>query len=263
MAKNQPPVDTSLLLAGRNPVREALERGDARLERVFLQQNAHLPDLHRAARSAAVPVQFVPSQRLDRLAPGLTHQGVVAILSVRPYLDVDEMLAEIAPSYEDVIARSPLLLALDGMEDPHNLGAILRSAVAAGVSGVILPQQGTAPLGAVALKASAGSALRIPVARVPKLTLTIDALKERGYWIVGAAGDGETSYDLVPWKRPTVLIIGGEGEGLSRGVRAACDVVASIPLPGDVESLNASVAAGIFLFEAVRQRDLADGGAEG
>lgn len=257
MAKNQPPVDTSLILAGRNPVREALERGDARLERVFLQQNVHLPDLHRAARSAAVPVQFVPGQRLDRLAPGLAHQGVVAMLSVRPYIDVDEMLAEIAPSYEDVIARSPLLLALDGMEDPHNLGAILRSAVAAGVSGVILPQQGIAPLGAVALKASAGSALRIPVARVPKLTLTIDALKERGYWIVGAAGDGETSYDLVPWKRPTVLIIGGEGEGLSRGVRAACDVVASIPLPGDVESLNASVAAGIFLFEAVRQRDLA------
>ncbi len=246
--------DTTLLV-GRNPVREALERGDAQLEKVMIQKGLHGFDgLVRLAREQGVPVQFVPAQKLDAIARGLTHQGVAAPMASVAYEDVDEMLAAIAPTNDEVRAHKPIIVLLDGIEDPHNLGAILRSAVAAGAAGAIVPTQGSAPLGATALKASAGTAVRIPVARVHDPGATCEALKERGYWIVGAAGEGDTPYTTYDWNRATVLAIGSEGSGLSAKVRRACDALVHIPMQGPAESLNASVAAGILLFEAVRHR---------
>ncbi len=252
--KPRPTEDTTLLV-GRNPVREALERGDARLEKVMVQKGAHgMETIVRLAREGGVPVQFVPPQKLDTLARGLTHQGVVAPMAALEYADVDEMLAAIAPTHDAVRDQRPVLILLDGIEDPHNLGAILRSAVAAGAQGAIVPAQGSAPLGATALKASAGTAVRIPVARVKDMGATCEALKERGYWIVGAAGEGETVYFDYDWSRAVAIAIGSEGSGLSGKVRRACDVLLSIPMRGPAESLNASVAAGILLFEAARHR---------
>lgn len=260
------------VIAGRNPVREALERGDGRVEKVFLQQGAHgsgVDAIRRAAKAAGVPVQVVPPQRLNHLAPGTNHQGVVALAAATAYADFDEMLSGIAPTLDDVRQKKPVLVAMDEIEDPHNFGAILRSAVAAGAAGVVVPERHMAPLGATALKASAGTALRIPVARVTNLAEALHALKERGYWVVGLeslprtrSGGGEAegggseratvwAYD---WDRPLALVVGNEGRGLRPRVRAACDVLVEIPMRGPAESLNASVAAGIALFAAIKGR---------
>lgn len=252
------------IVVGRNPVREALEHRDRRLEKVMLQRGLEggwIAEIRSAAKEAGVPVQVVPSQRLGRLASGATHQGVAAVLAPVAYRDVDEMLAEIAPGIEAVRAQKPVLVLLDGIEDPRNFGAILRSVAAAGVQGVIVPDRGMAPMSAVTVKASAGTALRIPIARVNRLSDTIQALKERGYWVAGLAGDepmlGDPDHESLwdyDWDRPVAVVIGSEGEGLQSSVRSACDVLVSIPMRGDVESLNASVAAGVALFAAVRGR---------
>ena len=254
--------DTSILV-GRNPVREALERGERSLEKVLLQQGAGgepVAAIRRAAKAAGVPVQVVPLVKLNALAPGTNHQGVVALAAAVGYTDLDAMLERVAPTLDVVRATKPVLVALDGIEDPYNFGAILRSAVAAGVAGVIVPERGQAPLSATALKASAGTATRIPVARVTNLAETLFALKERGYWIVGLEGGADDSaqerttvwaYD---WDRPIVLVVGSEGSGMRPRVQGACDVLAAIPMRGPAESLNASVAAGIALFAAVRDR---------
>lgn len=259
MATEHSPSMDDFLLVGRVPVREAIERGEKRLDKVYLPREARGPlaDLHRLAREAGVPVQFVPPQKLDTLARGAHHQGVVATLSGVAFLDVDDMFSSVAPMLGDVRRVRPLFVALDGVEDPHNLGAIVRSAVAAGASGLILPATGGAPLGAVAVKASAGTALSLPIARVSSLVRTLEDVKERGYWVVGAAGESAAPYTDYDWTEPTVLVMGSEGRGLSAAVRKACDALVRIPMPGPAESLNASVAAGVLLFEAVRQRALA------
>jgi 23S rRNA (guanosine2251-2'-O)-methyltransferase len=257
-----PPEPRTDILAGRNPVREALARGDGRIEKVLLQKGAHgsgIDAIRRDARGAGVPVQMVPGQKLDQLAPGAGHQGVVAVIAPIAYADLDEMLSAIAPTLDDVRAARPTLVVLDEIEDPHNFGAILRSAVAAGADGVVVPDRNMAPLSAVAVKASAGTALRIPIARVVNLADALNQTKERGYWVVGLDGsDGpgpeRTTVWAYDWDRPTVIVVGNEGRGLRPGVRAACDVLASIPMHGPAESLNASVAAGIALFAARRER---------
>jgi 23S rRNA (guanosine2251-2'-O)-methyltransferase len=169
------------------------------------------------------------------------------------------MLAGIAPNLDAVREAKPVLVVLDGVEDPHNFGAILRSAVAAGADGVIVPDRGMAPLSAVALKASAGTALQIPIARAGNLPEALHQLKERGYWVIGLdSGEGPGEHTTVwdyDWDRAVALVVGNEGRGLRPGVRAVCDVRAAIPMRGPAESLNASVAAGIALFAAVRGRD--------
>jgi len=251
------------IIAGRNPVREALDGAGAGVEKVYLQAGAHgsaIDVIRRRARDAGVPVQVVPQARLARLAPGLHHQGVVAIAAEVAYADVDEMLSAAAPDLDGVRARRPLFVALDEIEDPHNLGAILRSAVAAGAAGAIVPERRSAPLSAVAVRASAGMALRLPVARVTNLADVLLAAKERGYWVVGLEG-GDAPAGVQPttvwewdWARPTVLVVGNEGRGLRPRVAAACDALASIPMPGPAESLNASVAAGVALMYAARSR---------
>ena len=245
------------LIVGRNPVREALERRPAEVEKVMLQKGAAgrpVDAIRRAASEAGVAVQYVPPQRLERLAPGLNHQGALAIAAPVAYHDLDDLLTRIAPDLDAVRRKKPVLLVLDGIEDPFNFGAMLRSAVAAGADGVVVPKDRMAPLNAAALKASAGTATRIPVARTGNLAEAIEQLKERGYWIAGAAGDGETSVWAMDWDRPIALVIGSEHRGLRPRVAAACDYHVAIPLRGPVESLNASVAAGVLLFAAARVR---------
>jgi len=170
------------------------------------------------------------------------------------YRIANDLLAEIAPSWDAVQAKKPLLLVIDRITDPRNFGAVLRSAAAAGVDGVFVPNQHMAPLNAAAIKASAGTATRVPIARVNDLPTLLEQLKERSYWVIGADGTADTSVWQMDWDRPTVLVIGSEGEGLHPSVREACDRLVAIPMRGPVESLNVSVAAGILLFEAARSR---------
>lgn len=258
-----PPPDSSLV-AGRNPVRDLLADAPERVEKVVLQAGAHgsaVDEIRKRAKSAGVVVQTVPAQRMNVIARGLVHQGVVAITTPVAYLDLDEMLSAVAPTLDDVRAQKPIVIVLDEIEDPHNFGAILRSAVAAGAAGAVVPDRRMAPLSAVAVKASAGTALRLPIARVGRLADALAQMKERGYWVVGLAGaddeaDGverTTVWDY-DWDRAVALVVGNEGRGLRPVVRAACDVLAEIPMRGPAESLNASVAAGVALFAATRGR---------
>ena len=245
------------IIAGRNPVREALERGERSIEKVLLAKGASgrpVDAIRRAAKEAGVPVQFVPQPKLNALAPGVNHQGAVAVAAAVDYADLEAMLHGIAADPDVVRERKPVLVALDGIEDPHNFGAILRSAVAAGAAGVIVPERNQAPLGTTAVKASAGTATRIPVARVTNLGNALVQLKERGYWIVGLDGEGEETVWTLDWDRAVVLVVGSEGKGLGARVRDLCDHRVAIPLRGPAESLNASVATGVALFAAVRER---------
>lgn len=252
-------------------MRDLLADAPERVEKVVLQAGTHgsaIDDIRRMAKSAGVVVQTVPAQRMNTLARGLTHQGVVAIAAPVAYLDLDTMLSQVAPSLDAVRETKPVVIVLDEIEDPHNFGAILRSAVAAGAGGAVVPERRMAPLSAVAVKASAGTALRLPIARVGRLADALAQMKERGYWVVGLAGaDDEaepapaqaggverTTVWTYDWDRPIALVVGNEGRGLRPVVRAACDVLAEIPMHGPAESLNASVAAGVALFAAVRDR---------
>ena len=246
--------DTTIIF-GRIPVRETLERDPARLEKVMLQKGAggrDIAEIRRIASEAGIQVQYVPAVRLTQLAGGGNHQGVAAVSAPLPYADLTEMLGDIAATRDDVISKRPRVLILDGIQDPYNFGAILRSAVASGTSGVIVPERNMAPLNAAAIKASAGTAGRISIARVTNVADTIYELKERGYWIAGADSEGETSVWEMDWDRPLGLVIGSEGEGIRRRVLEACDYRIRIPMHGPAESLNASVAAGIILFAATQ-----------
>lgn len=238
-------------------MREALEWGGGRIEKVWIQQGTGgepIAAIRSAAEAAGVPVQYVPSGRIEHEARGLTHQGVIARAAPVAYRPFDAMLRKVAPTWDDVQRRKPLLVALDRITDPHNFGAILRSAAAAGADGVLIPTRHMAPVSAVTVKASAGTAGRIPIARTDDLPTALVQLKERGYWVAGADGQGTTTVWTMDWDRPIVLVIGSEGSGLRGGVLEACDDRVSIPMRGPAESLNASVAAGILLFAAARVR---------
>ena len=248
--------DTSTII-GRRPVLEALDRDDLGIEKVMLEQDASGQDIgaiRTAAEERGTPVQYVPATRLRHEADGAAHQGVVAITAPIRYQEVDEMLSEIAPTWDAVQAKKPLLLVVDRVTDPRNFGAILRSAVAAGTDGVIVPSREMAPLNAAALKASAGTAPRIPIARADNLARVLTQLKERGYFVYGAEGTAEQSVWDADWDRPVAVVLGSEGEGLAPAVADACDELVSIPLRGPAESLNVSVAAGVLLFAAARPR---------
>lgn len=242
-------------LAGRNAVREALERESSRIVKVMLSANVseiYGREIRLLARSMRVPVQTVPARRLEKDVPRVNHQGVVAVLAAVAYTDVADLLTNVAPTVEDVQSLKPVIVILDGIQDPYNLGAIIRSAVAAGAAGIILPERNTAPMSAAVMKTSAGTALRIPVARAPSLIQVIEEMQERGYWIVGATGSAETTIWEMDWDRPLGIVIGSEEKGMRSTVEKACDFHVSIPMRGDVESLNASVAAGILLFAAAQ-----------
>lgn len=243
-------------VAGRNPVRELLESDAGRIQKLNIQKSSggSMGELHALARDAGIPVRFVPTAALERMVPGVNHQGVVASVSPIRYEDVDEMLSAIAPTRDDVGARKPIVVILDHIQDPHNLGAVVRSAVAAGVEGMIIPERGAAPVTAASVKTSAGTISHLPIARVGNISQTIYQMKERGYWIVGADGSGEMTPREMDWDRAIGLVIGSEESGMGRAVRDHCDHVVCIPMRGPAESLNASVAAGILLFEAIQCR---------
>ena len=240
-----------MLIYGINPVFEALRAGRVKELRVVARASGRVADLIVAAERAGVPVRRVGAGDLDRAARGGVHQGVLAQLADAARYDIADLV--------DDSSRTPLIVVLDGVEDPHNVGAILRTADAAGVSGVVRQSRHAAPLGGAAAKASAGAVSHVKVADVVNIARALEDLKERGVWVVGLAGDATKRYDEVDLTLPSAIVVGGEGAGLRRLVRDRCDWLVSIPMQGHVESLNVSVATGIVLFEGVRQRALATG----
>ena len=252
MSKRKKPSRQTLII-GRKPVKEALERKDASFEKIWILDRAGGPEIEAIRREAAVqsiPLQFVPEVRLKRLGAEGNHQGVIAVVAPVSFWDVDAMMQRVAGTRDEVKAKKPIILALDRIEDPQNYGAILRSALAAGVGGVIVPLKEMAPLNEAAIKASAGAALQIPIARVNQLRDVLYQLKERGYWIVGADTGSEETYASYDWNRPVAIVMGSERSGLHPRIKAECDVLVSIPMYGPVESLNVSVATALLIFAA-------------
>jgi 23S rRNA (guanosine2251-2'-O)-methyltransferase len=239
---------------GIHSVRVLLQRSPQRVRQLWLsaerESAARLQELRTLAGNAGIAIQDADGQRLERLAGGERHQGVVVELVPRagdPETQLEEALEALGET-------PPLLLVLDGVTDPHNLGACLRSADAAGVAAVIVPRDRAAGLTPVVRKVAAGAAETLPLVQVVNLARTLRELKERGIWLVGTADDAPRTLYEVDLKGPTALVLGSEGEGMRRLTREACDELVSIPMGGAVESLNVSVATGVALFEAVRQR---------
>jgi 23S rRNA (guanosine2251-2'-O)-methyltransferase len=235
-----------MIIYGINPVLEALKVG--RVTAVWTAQGANprLQQVADLARQKGIAVRTRDAQALDRLAEGGVHQGVVAELRDTGPVSVDDLVRG--------AVGAPLIVVLDGIEDPHNVGAILRTSDAAGVDGVIRQSRRAAPLGGVVAKASAGAVAHVKVADVVNIARAVEELKEAGVWTIGLAGDADKRYDEIDFTLPSALVLGAEGDGLRRLVRERCDWLVSIPMRGQVESLNVSVAAGVVLFEAVRQR---------
>lgn len=243
-------------LYGVAPVLEALRAGQRSIERITIAEGVRhyrLRELVETARRANVVVRYAPRADLARMVgAGANHQGVVAAIAAASYAEVDVLLDELASRVGT--AEPTLAVVLDGVEDPRNLGAILRTAECAGVHGVFVPERRAAGLTETVAKAAAGALEHIKVARAVNLARLIEALKERNIWTVGSSADAPISYTAWDWKQPSALFLGGEGAGLHRLVRERCDALVSIPVRGRIESLNVSVAAGIVLYEAVRQR---------
>ena len=232
------------ILSGVHPVGEAL-RAKHPLDRVIVAQGAGGPRLQEIidlARRAGVPVRFEPRASLDRLSGTSAHQGVVALGAASKYADLDSA------------AGAELVVALDGVEDPHNLGAIIRTAHAAGAGAVIIPERRAASVTDVVAKAAAGALEYLPIARVTNINRALEDLKEKGYWIYGLDERGTESYDGIDYASPAAIVLGGEGKGLHEQVRKHCDALVRIPMAGKISSLNVSVAAGIVLFEWKRRR---------
>jgi 23S rRNA (guanosine2251-2'-O)-methyltransferase len=243
-------------LYGVAPVLEALRAGQRSIERITIAEGVRhyrLRELVEAARRANVAVRYAPRSDLARMVGAdANHQGVVATIAAASYTDVEVLLDELGSRVGT--SEPTLAVVLDGVEDPRNLGAILRTAECAGVHGVFVPERRAAGLTETVAKAAAGALEHIKVARAANLSRLIEALKERNIWTVGTSADAPVSYTAWDWKQSSALFLGGEGAGLHRLVRERCDALVSIPVRGQIESLNVSVAAGIVLYEAVRQR---------
>ena len=231
------------ILSGIHPVLESLKSGRP-LDRILIAKGAAGPRLQEIidlARRGSVPVRFEDRAGLDRLAGTPAHQGVIAMGAAQRYANLDD------------VAEAALLVVLDGVEDPHNLGAIVRTAHAAGAGAVIIPERRAAGLTDVAAKAAAGAMAYLPVVRVTNVNRALEDLKRRGYWIYGLDERGAEDYDRVTYNAPAVLVFGGEGKGLHEQVSKRCDVLVRIPMEGKIPSLNVSVAAGVVLFEWKRR----------
>jgi len=232
------------ILSGIHPVVEAL-RGKRPLDRILVAKGAGGPRLQEIidlARQASVPVRFEPRNSLDRLAGSPAHQGVVAMGAAQKYADIGQA------------AEGELVVVLDGVEDPHNLGAIIRTAHAAGAASVVIPERRAASVTDVVAKAAAGALEHLPVARVTNINRTLENLKERGFSIYGLDERGDQDYDRVDYGSPAAIVLGSEGKGLHEQVRKHCDALVRIPMAGKISSLNVSVAAGVVLFEWNRRR---------
>jgi 23S rRNA (guanosine2251-2'-O)-methyltransferase len=238
------------LVYGALPVLEALRANIRKVDKILIVEGireARLAEVVELARRSSVPVSRVSRDQLTKLCgQGVIHQGVIAFTAAADYVDAEEMIAN-----ADLNA---LILVLDGVEDPQNLGAVLRVAECAGADGVIIPDRRAVGLTDSVAKASAGAIEYVKVAKVPNLNRLIESLKEKNIWVVGATGDAEMNYTDWDWKRPTALVLGGEGKGLHRLVAENCDVLVKIPMYGKIGSLNVSNAASVVLFEVRRQR---------
>lgn len=243
------------LLYGVNPLLEALRAGDRIPKEIVIADGTkdhRLHELIELARTRSIPVKRSPRAALDRTVGNTHHQGVMARIPAASYADSDDLLSAIAARVSGEV--EPLAVVLDGVEDPRNLGAILRTSECAGVDGVFVPERRAAGLSETVAKASAGAIEHVRVARVTNLSLLIKQLKERNVWVIGTAAEASMDYTDWDWTKPSALVLGGEGGGLHRLVRERCDVLVRIPVRGRIESLNVSVAAGIILYEALRQR---------
>lgn len=246
---------TDTRVYGLIPVIEALRAGKRQIEQITIAEgtkDARLKELLDLARQNGVPIHRLPRFELDRSVGGAKHQGVVARTAAAHYHDADDLLDRLGDRVKR--GEAPLILGLDGLEDPRNMGAILRTAECAGVDGVFVPERRAVGLTETVAKAAAGALEYIPVARVTNLVRLIEELKERNIWVVGTAADAKASYIEWDWKLPSAIFLGSEGSGLHRLVRERCDSLVRIPVLGHLESLNVSVAAGILLYEALRRR---------
>lgn len=236
------------VIYGVNPVLEALRGGNRPVERISIALGVRINRFHElmsAAKEHGIPVLRQPPAALDRAAEGRPHQGVVAWVGAARYASLDDVVAR--------LATRPLVVLLDGVEDPQNLGAILRTAECAGAAGVVVPERGSVGLTETVAKTSAGALEHVPVARVKNLVAAIGELKEAGVWVVAVEAGAEMVYTDFRYDGPTALVFGGEGKGVRRLVRERCDATVSIPLLGALNSLNVSVTVGIVLYEALRQ----------
>jgi 23S rRNA (guanosine2251-2'-O)-methyltransferase len=237
------------IICGINPVLEALSSGSRHFDRLLVAKglrNRRVSEAMRLASQRGVPLRFETRETLDRMAGDVPHQGVVGVVSAKPVMTLEGLLEQVRPP--------ELVVVLDGVEDPRNLGAILRTTEAAGADGVLLPERHTAGLSETVARASAGGLEHVRVARIGNVVQALEELKRRGFWVVGFDASGTERWDAVDYKGKVALVFGGEGRGMRRLVREKCDHVASLPLFGHVSSLNVSVVAGIALYEAVRQR---------
>ena len=239
-----------LTIEGRNAVLEAFRAGKT-IDKLFVQkgcQDGPINSIIREAKKQDTIVNYVTKERLEQMSETKKHQGVIASMAAYDYAEVEDIL-----KLAEEKGEPPFIFLLDNIEDPHNLGAIIRTANLAGAHGVIIPKRRAVGLTAIVARTSAGALHYTPVAKVTNLGTTIEELKEKGLWFVCADMSGTTMYDL-NLKGPIGLVIGSEGEGVSRLVKEKCDYIASIPMKGDIDSLNASVAAGVLAYEIVRQR---------
>ena len=239
------------LIEGRNAVTEALRAGTA-IDKIYMakgETDHTLGRIANTAKKAGIVIVDVDRRKLDAMSVTHSHQGVIAVAAVREYASVEDILNA---AYDK--GENPLIVVCDEISDPHNLGAIIRTAECAGAHGVIIPKRRSAGLTAVVAKTSAGAVSYLPVARVPNLPAMLKDLKKQGIWVYGTAAEGSTTLYNADLKGPAAIVIGSEGDGMSRLVRECCDFLVSIPMSGRISSLNASAAAAILLYEAVRQR---------
>ncbi len=242
--------NSELIIEGRNAIIEAFRAGRS-VDKLFIQEHTKegsMNTLIREAKKTKTLIKYVPKERLDQISETGHHQGAVAFVAAYNYAEIDDLFAKAEDKGE-----SPFFIILDEIEDPHNLGAIIRTANLAGAHGVIVPKNRACGLTATVVKASAGAINYTPICKVTNIAQTIEALKDKGMWFVCADMDGETMYDI-DLTGSIGLVIGNEGKGVSRLVKDKCDFVASIPMKGDIDSLNASVATGVLAYEIVRQR---------
>jgi 23S rRNA (guanosine2251-2'-O)-methyltransferase len=241
------------VIYGMNSVAEALKARGKAFQWVGVAKERHDLRLQRVieeCRRISIPVRFLPRVELDRMAGTAAHQGVVAVTSAKQYTDLDDVLAAKRGKFS-------LVIVLDGVEDPHNLGAILRTADAAGADGVVIPERRAAGITGTVAKTSAGASEYLPVAKVTNISRTLEELKSKGLWIAGLDERGPQTYDKVDYKMDCAMVLGAEGKGLHDLVKRKCDFLVSIPMLGKVPSLNVSVAAGVMLYEVARQRRIA------
>ncbi|KAB3533606.1 23S rRNA (guanosine(2251)-2'-O)-methyltransferase RlmB [Alkaliphilus pronyensis] len=238
-------------IVGRNPIIEAIKAG-REIDKLFIAKGAEegsIKKLVAMAKDKKIPLQYVERPKLNQLAGGDTHQGVVAQVAAYEYSHLEAIIQ--AAKEGD---RQPFLLILDEIMDPHNLGSIMRTADAVGVDGIIIPKRRSVGLTAVVAKTSAGAIEYVPVAKVSNIAQTIDKLKNEGIWVAGADMDGEKHHYQQDLKGPIALVIGSEGKGISRLIKEKCDYLVKVPMMGKIASLNASVAAGVLMYEVFRQR---------